>query len=82
MLFHLDDNIYIVERNSGDTDKFVYDKGWFIAYQRPQNECDYEEAEKFATIYANIRNLNCSYSKEIISRLNEMGEQVPFYETL
>ena len=80
MLFHLEDNIYMVERNPGDTDKFIYDKGWCIAYQRPQNECDYEEAEKYATIYANIKNFKCSYSKDIINRLNELGESMPFYE--
>lgn len=82
MIFELNNKIYNIERNSGETDNYLYDKGWFIAYQNPQNEIELQNLIIYGSIYANINNLGCKYPKEIITKINQLGGNCPFFEKI
>lgn len=82
MIFEIDNYIYDIKRNKGETDKYINLKGLFICYQNPTNIEQLEYYSKFGSIYANIMCLNCEYSKEIINELNNLGENVPFFEKI
>lgn len=81
MIFELEDYIFNIEKEPGQTDKHLNTKGWFIAHQKPNVE-DYDYIEKFANIYSNIIHLGCKYNNEIISELNKLGKIVPFYQPI
>jgi len=82
MIFELGNKIYNIERNHGETDNYINDKGWFIVYQNPKNNTELKQLDLYGSIYANIVNYKCSYNKEIIKKINILGENCPFFEKI
>ena len=77
MIFQIDNYIYDIVRNNGETNKYINSKGLFICYQKPTNIEALDYYTKMGSIYANMIHLNCKYSKEIINEINNLGQNIP-----
>ena len=82
MIFKVNNYVYQIEKDEGETIEHHNTKGWFAAYLKPLDEEEMNYALKLGNIYANIIHLDCKYNKNIIAQLNEHGVNIPFYTPL
>ena len=53
-----------------------------MGYQKLIDEDDLLYAQKIGTLYANIKHYDCSYSREILNEINELGANMPSFTKL
>lgn len=82
MIFSVDNYIYDIKKNPGESDAYHNTKGNFIANLKPIDEEDLSYYEKLGSIYANIIHLGCQYNQEVISELNDVGRNIEYYKPL
>jgi len=71
-MFETSENVYILQKNEGENNKYYYMKCNFISKINPLNEKDLNYYLNYAHIYCNKSLLNVEYSYEVNTKLNNI----------
>jgi hypothetical protein len=65
----------IINRNENETDEMYADRSWWILNQDLRNKSNKEIQQliKFANIYINKKYLNCKYSPQVETIINQLS---------
>ena len=73
-MFENEGNIYMLDKNNGETNEFYYKKCMFIS-KIPVNNSNFDYYLKYATIYCNKKLLNIEYDNNINNNLKKIIEK-------
>ena len=65
---------YQVQPLEHETDKVLSSILWFIIKQNPENDIDFQEAEKWSIVWYYMHYFNCQYPKEVEDKVTEMSK--------
>ena len=63
----------ILYKNNSESDEIFLKRGWFLINQ-PDIIKNYSEILRLSKIWVNVRFKNCIYSKNIMSKIEEMDK--------
>lgn len=70
MEIHVSGRSYLVKPLEHESDKILSTRAWFIIKQNPENDIDFQEAERLSAIWYYMTYLKCRYDEKIENKIN------------
>ncbi len=65
-----------VARDNHESDEQHYDRGHFVASQRPHNDNEYADAVRYSRVFVNSTYLGCQYGDNVMAKLENMTKKM------